>query len=100
MPHTPDTLGERQDVFRDNAIELLNNKLLLDIEECYGLSRAEGVGLISQVIDGFWQGVKYDRCAPISQAEFHLRDADVNLAKAEACIKCTKREIKGMQGKE
>jgi hypothetical protein len=92
MLNTPDTLEERENIFTDNAIDAME-KLLADIEECYGLSRTRGVELICQTVEFLWQGVKYDSCAPISQVKFHARDALVNLAKVEMCCKCLKEQL-------
>ena len=92
MTFTPDTLEERENIFTDNVADALEF-LLDDIEECHGFSRTRGVELICQTVESLWQGVKYDRCAPVSRAEFHARDALVNLAKVEMCCKCLKEQL-------
>ena len=92
MPHTPDTLEERENVFTDNVADTLEF-LLDDIEDCYGFSRTRGVELICQTVEHLWQGVKYDSCAPVSQVGLHARDARENLAKVDACCKCIKEQL-------
>ena len=96
MPYTPDTLEERENIFTDNVADALNQRLA-DIEECYGFSRTRGVELICQTVEFLWQGVKYDSCAPVSQAEFHARDALANLDKAGACVQCLLEQVAKMK---
>ena len=96
MPHTPDTLEERENVFTDNAAEAMEF-LLDDIEECYGFSRTRGVELICQTVEFLWQGVKYDRCAPVSRAEFHARDMITQLTVGITCAKCLLEQVKKMK---